>query len=88
MKTKDKITGELLKAIEYIDISNDPRDVLEFHNSGNYYEITTNFVNDGIVIAYKQEALQHIEKALNHVFDFRNDLSEIVSEEFVTRNLK
>lgn len=88
MKTTEKITGELLKAIEYIDISNDPRDVLEFPNSGNYYEITTNFVNDEIVIAYKQEALQHIEKALNHVFDFRNDLSEIVSEEFVMRNLK
>lgn len=88
MKTKEKITGELLKAIKHIDISNDPKDVREFHKSGKYHEITTNFVNDGIVIAYKQEALQHIEEALNHVFDFRKDLSEIVSEEFVMRKLK
>lgn len=87
MKTKEKITGELLKAIEYIDISKDQKALLEFPNRGNYYEIT-NFVNDEIVIAYKQEALQHIEEALNHVFDFRNDLSEIVSEEFVMRNVK
>lgn len=88
MKTKEKITGELLKAIEYIDKSNDPNDVIEFHKSGKYYEITTNSVKDGIVIAYKQEALQYIEEALNHVFDFRKDLSEIVSEEFVMRKLK
>ncbi len=84
MKTKEKITGELLKAIEYIDKSNDSTDVIEFPKSGKYYEID---MNGGIVIAYKQEALQHMEEALNHVF-VRKDLSEIVSEEFVMRKLK
>lgn len=87
MKAKEMITEELLKVIRYTDISNNPDNLINFRDY--YHEVT--FTEGGVVtVAYKQEALQYIEEALNLVFDafYKKELSDKVSEEFVREKLK
>lgn len=91
MKTKEEIIKELLKSIENIDISNDPRDKERFLECGEYREVThTDTGGEDIIVAYKEEALQYIETALNTVFDFnsKNNFCDLVSEEFVRKELE
>ena len=91
MKTKEEITKELLKAIENIDISNDPGDKERFLECGEYREVThTDTGREDIIVAYKEEALQYIETALNIVFDFnsKNNFCDLISEEFVRKELE
>ena len=89
MKTKEEITKELLKAIENIDISNDPSDKERFLECGEYREVThTDTGGEDIIVAYKEEALQYIENTLKIVFDFKEDFHDLISEEFVRVELK
>ena len=82
------ISAELLKAIRYVNVSNNPHDMINFRESEEYYEVTITSTEEGVVIvAYKQEALKYIDEALNLVFDFRKDFSDIVSEEFIRKKL-
>jgi len=89
MKTKEEITKELLKAIENVDISNDPSDKERFLDCGEYRVVThTDTGGENIIVAYKEKALQCIKAALNTVFDFDSNFCDLVSEEFVKNELE